>query len=117
MRINDIYSPEGEASAFAFTISFHNPFNATAVDVCVPDASCQVRSVAGRISVLIATLATDTDELQALVRNAVLICDGIQYKGHELNPVLSGGLVEVPSGFNGCRYHALHQTYPDFFMA
>ncbi|WP_135076737.1 hypothetical protein [Terasakiella sp. SH-1] len=115
MRIDDIYVPEDEPSAFAFTVTFENPCNATAVNIFVPGASSQVKSVNGKITVLIAALSETTEELQSMIRNAVLSCNGIDYVGAELRPTLSGGLIEVPPGFHGCRYHALHQVYPDFF--
>ncbi|WP_417841366.1 hypothetical protein [Terasakiella sp.] len=117
MRIDDIYSPSDEPSAFAFVVVFDNPCNASHVDVFVPDASSQVQSVGGRISVLITVLASSTEELQSMVQNAVLSCDGREYYGRDLCPVLTAGIIEVPSGFHGCKYHALHTTYPDFFRA
>lgn len=117
MRIDDIYSPDGEPSAFAFVVHYDNPNNATDVRVFVPSASSQVQCVGGRISILVAALASDTEELQSMVQNAVVTCDNIDYMGSELCPVLLSGLVEVPPGFHGCRYHALHTTYPDFFTA
>ncbi|WP_028879445.1 hypothetical protein [Terasakiella pusilla] len=116
MRINDIYEPTDEPSAFAFTVHFHNPFDSTAVDVFVPSASSQVQCISDKITVLVAALAKTTEELQSMIQNAVLICDGLEFKGSELSPTLSAGVIEVPTGFNGCQYHALHTTYPDFFV-
>lgn len=115
MRINDIYEPLDEPSAFAFTVRFNNPCGASSVDVFIPSASCQMQSVGDYIIVLVTALAMEMEELQSMIQNAVVSCDDSDYTGKELNPVLTSGLVEVPSSLNGSRFHALHNYYPDFF--